>query len=205
MKQNNPINKPVVGVTGHTGSGASSFAKFLENHGALVISADKLAHEELNKDSSAFGILIETFTTAILNQSGEIDRAALAGIVFGKGNEENLEKLESIIHPAVLNKTRKIIKENAIDNRSKIIVIDAPLLIESGLNSDCSTTIFVTADKAIRIKRIMERDKLDLISAEKRIESRKEPDFGKIDLIIENNDSMEDLHNKARQYIMSHN
>jgi len=199
-----PQAKRIIGVTGHTGSGASSFAKFLEDYGGLVISADKLAHEELNKDSSAFLLLIESFTEAILNSCGEINRGALAAMVFGKGNEENLKKLEGIIHPAVLKKTRKIIEENASDLRSKFIVIDAPLLVESGLNEDCDLTVFVRADKQVRVLRIMKRDRIDFISAERRIESRIEPDYGKIDLVIENNGSLDDLHNAARGFIMSH-
>ena len=196
--------KLVVGVTGHTGSGASTFAKFLEESGGLVISADKLAHEELKKGSEGFDLIVSRFSDKILSPSGEIDRGVLAGLVFGKGNENNLKALEGIIHPVVHRKIRHILKEGSKDNKIPFIVIDAPLLIESGMNKDCDITVFVKADREIRINRIIERDGLDFESAIRRIESRQEPMLDEVDIVIDNNKSKEDLHNEAGKFIMSH-
>jgi len=195
--------RPVIGITGHTGGGASSFAKVLEQYGALIISADKLAHEELEKTGENYCTIIETFGTDILAQDGNINRSKLAALVFGKGNEENRKKLEGIIHPAVLKKTREIIEKRRYDPGIIAIVIDAPLLIESGLDENCDSTVFVNADKQTRVKRIMKRDEIDYISAVNRIESRIEPNFSKIDIVIDNNGSYENLHHEAKQYILS--
>ena len=158
----------VIGITGITGSGTSTVASMLKEHGGLVISADSLAHGAIKKGLEAYKEIIEVFGDGVLKSDGEIDRKALGVLVFGDENKKNRALLESIIHPCVLNKIKELIS----NCESSFVVIDAPLLIESGLYKECDEVWLVIATDDVRVSRIMERDCIDKITAEKRLKSR---------------------------------
>ena len=158
----------IIGITGITGSGTSTVAKILQELGAFVISADKLAHEVIKKGQRAYEKIIETFGTSFLMPDDEINRKQLGDVVFGAENKEKRASLESIIHPVVLEEIDELVKNAA----NTFVVIDAPLLVESGLDEKCDEVWLVTADDEERISRIIKRDGVDRSIAEKRIKSR---------------------------------
>ena len=175
----------IIGVTGITGSGKSTVAGILKEHGGFVISADDLAHEAIKKGQDAYKKIVEVFGESMLMLDGEINRKSLGALVFGEENKNNLSYLESIIHPFVLDKTRELVRSC----KNQFAVIDAPLLIESGLDEQCGDVWLITASDEIRISRIMARDGVDKAIAEKRLKSRQNEEnlIKRADVVITNN------------------
>lgn len=136
------MKKVIIGVTGSFGTGKTTVSKIFVKQGAELIDADKLCHDFLNR-----GIL----KNKILKIFGTTNRKKIAQLVFG--NHSLLKKLENILHPCVIKK----IKETAKKSKKKIIIIDAPLLIESGLNKFVNKIIVVRINRDNQIKRIQKK------------------------------------------------
>jgi len=140
-----------VGLTGNIGSGKSLVAQIFETFGVPVFDADKEAKEILFSPEVSKKV-IQLFGNSILSE-GNIDRKKLAQLVFN--NELSLQKLNSIIHPAVRTK---------FENWSKSItgkpylIYEAAILFESGHFKHLDAVISVDADPEIRIQRVMDRD-----------------------------------------------
>jgi len=184
-----------IGVTGISGSGTSSVAKILAGLGGYAIEADMLARAVMQSGQPAFDEILAVFGDEIL-ANGEIDRRALGALVFGKADE--MKKLEKIIHPKVIAAIERLL---AVADGVKFAVIDAPLLIESGLNKICHETWLVTAPDEKRIQRIMQRDGIDYEYAKKRLSSRKTDEELRqyVDIVIENDSGQEALMQKVSQ------
>ena len=192
----------VIGITGITGSGTSTVAGLLKEKGGLVISADCLAHDAIKKGQEAYIKIVEKFGKSILLTDGEINRKALGAVVFGEENQENRAWLESIVHPAVLS----IIREQIRGCEGQFVVIDAPLLIESGLDKECDEVWLVTADDEARASRIIKRDGVDKATAEKRLKSRQnERNLARhADVVIENNGDYMSLRGRVENLRKNH-
>lgn len=186
---------PVIGVTGITGSGASTVAGFLEEMGGFVVSADKLAHEAMRKGMPAYEKIIAFFGGEVLLPDGEIDRRALGKIVFRENDK--LELLEGIVHPVVKHGCKEM-----IGNCGKpFAVIDAPLLLESGLGVVCDQVWLVSALNCERFDRIMERDGLTREEAFSRLIVRQnEMDLREAaDVIIYNSLGLDELKKQVKK------
>jgi len=192
-----PQNKlPTIGVTGITGSGTSTVSAILAERGGFVVQADKLAHDAMCKNEPAHAEIVEIFGKEILNANGEISRRILGAKVFESKTE--LAKLEKIIHPRVIERTRIIIDKIADLGSHTFVVIDAPLLIESGMDTMCDSIWLITAPDDLRITRITARDSIDENSAKRRLQSRN-GDYAlreKANIILENNGSAIALRSK---------
>lgn len=135
----------VMGITGNLGSGKTTVAGYFKNLGSKVIDADKITHGVLlNKGIKEE--IVAAFGKGVL-ENKRIDRKKLAKIVFN--NKGSLRKLCNIVHPPILKRIRKIIK----DYRKKVTVIDGPLLIESGLHREMDKIIVVSINKKDQISR----------------------------------------------------
>lgn len=192
---NGDINMKIIGLTGSSGSGKSAVSRIFEKNGGYVIDADRIAHENIKKGNPAYNELKLSFGNDILFSNEEIDRKKLGELVFS--DKEKLKLLNEIsfkyIFEKISEKMDYIIK-NPGDYR--FIVIDAPLLIETGLNSISSEVWLICADEKIRLERIIKRDNIDISYAAKRLNNQT-PQKELIpfaDIIIENNYiSIEDL------------
>ncbi|MCL1843753.1 MAG: dephospho-CoA kinase [Defluviitaleaceae bacterium] len=160
----------VIGVTGITGSGTSTVSAILAERGGFVAHADKLAHEAMAKSEPAYKEILAAFGREILSENGEINRRVLGTKVFG--SKADLEKLEKIIHPRVIERTNKMIEKITESDSHAFAVIDAPLLTESNLHKICDSIWLVTAPDALRISRITARDNIDDNAAIRRLQSR---------------------------------
>ncbi|MCL1883178.1 MAG: dephospho-CoA kinase [Defluviitaleaceae bacterium] len=159
-----------IGVTGITGSGTSTVAAILAERGGFVINADKLAHDAMGKKEPAYAKIVEAFGKDILGENLEINRRVLGAKVFS--NKQELLKLEKIIHPRVIEKIHAIIKKLTELGTYSFVVIDAPLLIESGMGAMCDSIWLITAPDELRISRVTVRDKIDETAAKRRLLSR---------------------------------
>ena len=187
----------VIGITGITGSGTSTAADLLKERGGLIISADVLAHEAIKKGRKAYKKIVDVLGESILLPNGEIDRKKLGVLVFGDENKQRRLWIESLIHPVVAARIDELIgnSENAF------VVIDAPLLIESGLNKACDEVWLITAADESRISRIIQRDGVDKNTAERRLRSRQNEEILKehADVIIANNSDLLSLRRQVEK------
>jgi len=176
----------IVGVTGPSGSGKSELCKLFENKSIPYINTDNIYHQLLIPPSDCLDELVLAFGDDILHEDKTLNRKKLAVIVFT--NKDSLAKLNKITHKHIIKKTKEILKAYEA-NGKRIVVVDAPLLFESGFDSECDITISVLADKNIRKSRIIARDNLSEAEAEKRINAQYTDDFykGKSNYTIYNN------------------
>ena len=141
-----------VGLTGGIGSGKSTVAALLAEHGAVVVDADALAHEALQPGQPAVPLVVAAFGNAVLSPDGSIDRSALAGLVFS--DAEALGRLEAIVHPDVATRAAAAMAAAPAD---AIVVYDVPLLAEKGMGDQFDAVVVVTADQGVRLKRLVDR------------------------------------------------
>ena len=156
----------VLGVTGSFGSGKTTVAGIFKSFGAQIIDADKLARKSIIPGSQAYKRIIRAFGKDILSKNKAIDRRKLAGAVFN--NKKLLKRLNSIIHPGVI----RVIKNRIRDSRSKAVVLDVPLLIESGLETLVDKIVVVKISRAKQIKRLRNKTGLSKEDISNRIKSQ---------------------------------
>jgi len=149
MKKNETV---VIGLTGSYGCGKTTVARMLKKLGAAVIDADKLAHLVYKKNTAAYKKIVKAFGMRILKDSGEIDRRKLGTIAFR--NKSSLKLLCGIVHPAVLKNIKIRVNRLVASGRYSAVVIDAPLLIETGLHDIVHLIIVIRTSNATQIRRI---------------------------------------------------
>ena len=185
----------IIGLTGSSGSGKSTIAGMLKALGFFVIDCDALSKSIDGVEK--YKVLVEENFGREVFDGENISRKKLGKLVFS--DKEKLDILTKISHPIIIELVISKIKENL----SKDIIIDAPLLFESGLDSMCDITIGIIADKALRSKRVMIRDGVSEDYALARISSQQSSEFyrKKCTLIIENNGDIDSLENTLRNII----
>ena len=160
----------IVGLTGGVASGKSLVLQQFMKLGAYGIDCDVLSREAVIPCSDAWWAIVRRFGTAILKQDLELDRPKLRKIVF---NDAALRTaLERIIHPEVTRKMKDriaAIEELAAADPKAIVVVDVPLLIETGMQDEFETIIVVYVSEATQIRRVMERDGLSQEEAQKMV------------------------------------
>ncbi len=159
----------VLGLTGGIATGKSTVAKMFEDRNITVIDTDKIARELLNKGTESYNEVIKFFTSDILLTNGEINRKKLGRIIFA--NAQKREKLNSIVHPRVLKIVDAEIQKSR-DKDEKVIVLDVPLLFESGFDKKVDKTIVVYTSHKAQVKRLMERDLIKREYAEMKINAQ---------------------------------
>lgn len=159
----------LVGLTGGIASGKSSVAEYWESLGADVIDADLLAREVVEPGSAGLKQIIDEFGKSVLTTDGELNRQALAEIVFS--NADSRKKLESITHPLI----RKVALERIRSSGSKIVVYVIPLLVESQSDLPFDFTVTVEAPEKDQVQRMMESRGMTEIEAKSRIASQASP------------------------------
>lgn len=146
----------IIGLTGGIASGKSTVSRILKELGAEVIDADLVAKEIIRPQSPAWKELVAAFGKGILNDDKTINRRKLGQIVFG--NPTALAKLNAITHPRIIEKIKDKIREIQNRDEEKIIVIDAPLLIEAGMVPLTDEVWVVVVDPETQLHRLMARD-----------------------------------------------
>jgi dephospho-CoA kinase len=147
-----------VGLTGGYASGKSFVASELETRGCFVIRADLLGHAVLERGGAAYDAAVEAFGPEILSEDGAIDRKKLASMVFDK--PELLERLNGIVHPAVIAMEEEMFRRFEAEKPRGIGVLEAAILIEAGRDRMFDRIILTACDEETQIARGMKRDHL---------------------------------------------
>ena len=162
-------NKPyIVGLTGGIGCGKSEAAACLRSLGAVHVDADAISRALTAPGGEALPAVREQFGEGVFNEDGTLNRAALGQIVFS--SEAHRRMLEGIIHPLVQSQTWAQI-EQAGAAGEKVVILDVPLLFETGMDVLCDETWVVYADAATQLERVMQRG-LTREQAQARIDSQ---------------------------------
>jgi dephospho-CoA kinase len=141
-----------VGLTGGIGAGKSTVARRLAEHGAVVVDSDQLAREVVEPGSQGLTEIVDTFGAGVLQPDGSLDRAGLAGLVFG--DAEARSRLNAIVHPLVGARAAELV---AAAPPEAVLVHDIPLLVENGLGPGFHLVVVVDAPVPVRIERLVAR------------------------------------------------
>lgn len=143
----------IIGLTGTIASGKSTIADVMRRHHLPLFDADKAVHKLMGPDGKAVEAVVAEFGEAVL-LSGGIDRKALGAIVFGDG--AGLQRLESILHPKVAEDRMRFIKQARVARRPAV-VLDVPLLFETGTDALCDVTMMAWAPARLIRQRALAR------------------------------------------------
>lgn len=202
----------IVGLTGSIATGKSTVSTLLkENHSLPVIDADILARKAVEPGTRAFNRILATFGNdlAIRDDTGTIiglDRPALGKRVFS-GDETARKRLNGIVHPAVRWLLVKAVVWEWLVRGSKVVVLDIPLLFESGLDRFCGLTIMVSTRTELQLQRLLGRDAhLSEEDARGRIASQWSIEDKKklADIVIENDSTKKVLEQNVSEVVKKH-
>ena len=191
----------IIGITGGVASGKSTVAERLAALGAGVLDADRAGHEALRLPH-IMAAARRRWGEAIFGPDGQIDRAKLAQIVFGREPEAGCERkyLEQLSHPEIgglLGRQAETLEAAGV----KFAVLDAALLFEAGWDEMCEKTIFVESPREVRLARALARGwtEEDFAAREGVQDSldRKRP---RADVIIDNSGSAERTQAQVEQF-----
>jgi dephospho-CoA kinase len=202
MKPNHPNRGIIVGITGGIACGKSTVTELLAGKGAISINVDRVGHQLLKRGSSVMDKLIAVFGKGILDESGDVSREKLGAIVFN--DKAARERLNAIMHPPIVEQSRARARQLVAEAPTRVVLIDAPLLIEAGAQDTVDIIVVVTASTEIQLQRILDRSvaqnrPLERSEAQARIDAQM-PLSEKIeyaDFVIENNNTVDELRQKV--------
>ncbi|MCW2276727.1 dephospho-CoA kinase [Heliophilum fasciatum] len=156
----------IIGLTGGIASGKTTVATHLRRLGAPVLDADVIARQVVEPGQQAWREIRQTFGPGVFLSDGKLDRAALGALVFA--DPTSRQQLNQIVHPQVQAVfQREIERLRAAGHR--LVVLDIPLLLETGMDCMVDEVWVVAADEATQVQRLQLRDKLDEQAARSRI------------------------------------
>lgn len=175
----------IIGITGTSGSGKTTLSNILSKRADVaVLDADKIAKELTNPGTEYLEAIKNILGDKYIKDDGNLNRKELADEIYV--NKDSLEKLNALTFKYVVDEMLERIKE--LEDESKYIVADIPLLFESGFENFCDYTISLISDYETKIKRICIRDNIDEETAKKRLNIQHNDDYyiTKSDFVINN-------------------
>ena len=154
----------LIGLTGGIGSGKSTVGRLLAERGAVVVDADELARAAVEPGLPAHHAVVARFGTGVLRPDGQIDRAALARVVFR--DDAARADLEAIVHPSVWSAISERAEAQAGSDR--VVVAEVPLLVETG-SDRFDGVVVVDCPEELAVRRLVEQRGLDEDDAWRRV------------------------------------
>ncbi|MBR3786266.1 MAG: dephospho-CoA kinase [Firmicutes bacterium] len=187
----------VIGLTGGIGSGKSTVSAHLREKGYLILDADQIAHDITKQGSPVLKQIAEAFGADMLDAEGNLQRKKLAAVAFA--NAENKALLESLTTAEVVRIISEQVEELRNSTEYDIIFIDAPLLFEAGVDALTDFVWMVSAEEAIRIARVMERDQVSREDVLQRIANQMDNDekIRRSQEVIDNSKGKEELYRQV--------
>lgn len=181
----------LVGLTGGIGSGKSTVARMLEERGAIVFDADALARKAVEPGTPGHDAVVERFGANVLGPGGELDREALASIVFA--DPAARRDLEAIVHPEV----RRLFAEGCERYRGtdRVVVFSAPLLVETGMHTAFDVLVLVSTTMETQVERLLRDRAMSEEAIRARIASQAplEEKAAVADVIVDNEGPLDEL------------
>lgn len=189
-----------IGLTGGIASGKSTVSRLLVERGALLVDADRIAREIVLPGSPALGQIADRFGADMLLPDGSLDRKRLGNVVFSDAAER--KALEEITHPAIRHEMMTRMRRLEEEHPQSLVVVDVPLLHESGLTDRFEEIIVVYVPKEIQLQRLMRRDGLTEAEASERLRSQwdMETKRERADYVIDNSKGMEETRQQVEQF-----
>lgn len=154
-------------LTGGIATGKSTVSRMFQECGAHLIDADLVARQVVEPGQPAYQEIVEYFGTEILLEDGQLDRKALGAIIFQ--HPEERERLNQMTHPRVIAAIDDEEARIHANEPDRLILVDVPLLIETGMYRSYPAVIVVYAPEMVQVQRLMERDRLPEEDARRRI------------------------------------
>ncbi len=199
--------RPVrVGLCGRSGAGKGTVCSVFAQYGIPSVDTDAV-YRQLTapvRDKSSLSLcmreLIGEFSECILKDDLSLDRRALADIVFSPNGEDSLTRLNAITHRHILARTDELVRE-LYENGARAVIIDAPVLFESGYDKSCDIIIAVDAPDDSLVRRIVRRDGISAEAARRRLASQltREQLRERCDMVIVNDCNMPQLCERVRE------
>ncbi len=189
---------PIIGLAGGIGSGKSEVARILAGLGCVVGDSDALAREVLEEPAVRREI-VGWWGDRVLDEAGRIDRAAVAAIAFGDPGQR--DRLERLTHPRIESRRKAIFEAAPAD--APALVIDAPLLLEAGLGTECDAVVFIDASPETRARRLARTRGWDEAELGRREDSQLPLDVkrARADYVIENDGELSGLTDRVRRVL----
>ena len=190
----------VIGITGSSGSGKTTVCKIIKKlYNSEILDADKVAKELSNDvNSDYYREMVKLFGKECLLEDNMLNRKKIAEIIYQ--NKAKREGLNNLTFNYVVKKMKKDLSE--IKDKD-LVIIDAPLLYEAGVDKLCDKVIAIIAEKSNKVKRICLRDGIDELFAKKRLLIQNEDDFyiNKADYVIYNNKDFKELEESIKKVL----
>ena len=186
----------LVGLTGGIGSGKSTVAARLAEHGVPVVDADQVAREIVEPGEAALAELVDHFGESVLTADGALDRPALARVAFT--DDEQRAALDGIMHPRIHERIVERVTA-LVEERDSIVVVDHPLLLETAQSETFDTVVVVLAPEEVRVRRLVEQRGLDEQDVRARLRAQTDDDTRRrlADHVIDNEGDVEELRERT--------
>jgi dephospho-CoA kinase len=184
----------LVGLTGGIGSGKSTVSAMLAARGAVVVDADAITRDLQRAGQPVLAAIVERFGPDVLLPDGELDRPALAAIVFS--DPDSLKDLNAIVHPAVGAEIARRIE--AASGTDAVVVLDIPLLAENP-RKGLAATVVVDTPVDLAVERLVRLRGMDEDDARARIarQATREERAATADRILDNSDDLAALESQV--------
>jgi dephospho-CoA kinase len=160
----------IAGLTGGIASGKSTVSGFLCDAGARIIDADEIARAVVKQGTPAYDEICSFFGRTILREDSQIDRERLGNIIFNAPDKK--ARLNAIVHPRVFEQSAQMIDQIAAETPDAVVIMDVPLLFETGMEKDLALVIVVYLPEPLQLERLMKRDGIDEKAAMARIRAQ---------------------------------
>lgn len=188
----------VIGLTGGIGSGKSTVSATMAELGAVLLNADLVGHEAYLPHKNVWHDIVDAFGRDILNDQDEVERPKLGALVFG--NPDNLQKLNSIVHPWMYRRMEEMLKEQEAKG-TKVVVLEAAILFEAKWTPLVDEVWVTVASEENVIQRLQARNGLTPEQVRSRIQSQMstEERARQAQVVIDTNCTIPEVQQKVRE------